>query len=373
MDMKKRLVMIFVVLATLCVGIGQVGANPDASNTFIGQSAGNSSTNGIANIFIGYSAGHFNTAGSANVFIGYDAGSANTIGGNNIFIGCKAGGDNTTGDRNIFIGCEAGSENTDGHDNTFSGYQTGIANTTGNNNTFSGDAAGSINSTGSDNTFIGHQAGFQNTTGDRNTFSGADAGLANATGHGNVFLGSQAGYSETGSGKLYIDDCWSGPPCSTPLIYGQFDKQTFTINGSVGIGSGMTTPTHPIQLSGGAYSDGRAWYAASSREYKQNIQALSKANALRVFKALQPVTFRYRAAPAETHVGFIAEDMPAMLAAKDRKGLSALDIVAVLTKVAQAQGQMIDEQKKTLENMARTIAELQTEVQTLKKMGTSSH
>jgi hypothetical protein len=37
----------------------------------------------------------------------------------------------------------------------------------------------------------------------------------------------------------------------------------------------------------------------------------------------------------EKHVGFIAEDVPELVAMKDRKSLSPMDIVAVLTKVVQ--------------------------------------
>ena len=36
-------------------------------------------------------------------------------------------------------------------------------------------------------------------------------------------------------------------------------------------------------------------------------------------------------------MGFIAEDVPDLVATKDRKGLSPMDIVAVLTKVLQEQ------------------------------------
>ena len=35
--------------------------------------------------------------------------------------------------------------------------------------------------------------------------------------------------------------------------------------------------------------------------------------------------------------GFIAEEVPELISTKDRKGLSSMDIVAVLTKVVQEQ------------------------------------
>jgi len=58
------------------------------------------------------------------------------------------------------------------------------------------------------------------------------------------------------------------------------------------------------------------------------------------------VRFEYKAAPDEHHVGFIAEDVPELVATKDRKGLSAMDVVAVLTKVVQDQQKAIVELKQ---------------------------
>ena len=53
--------------------------------------------------------------------------------------------------------------------------------------------------------------------------------------------------------------------------------------------------------------------------------------------------FAYKADPTERHVGFVAEDVPDLVAQKDRKTLSPMDIVAVLTRVVQEQQQRIEE------------------------------
>jgi hypothetical protein len=66
---------------------------------------------------------------------------------------------------------------------------------------------------------------------------------------------------------------------------------------------------------------------------KQDIHQLDGDAALSALKALEPVTFAYKANPGEMNVGFIAEDVPDLVATADRKGLSAMDIAAVLTKV----------------------------------------
>ena len=65
---------------------------------------------------------------------------------------------------------------------------------------------------------------------------------------------------------------------------------------------------------------------------------------------LEPVQFNYRNDNSETYVGFIAEDVPALVATVDRKSLSTMDIVAVLTKVIQAQQVQIDALEKRLDN-----------------------
>jgi hypothetical protein len=51
-------------------------------------------------------------------------------------------------------------------------------------------------------------------------------------------------------------------------------------------------------------------------------------------------------------VGFIAEDVPDLVATEDRKGMSAMDVVAVLTKVVQ-------DQQQTIEELSRKVAALE--------------
>ncbi len=60
-----------------------------------------------------------------------------------------------------------------------------------------------------------------------------------------------------------------------------------------------------------------------------------------VLRELKPTRFNYKVDKEEEHVGFIAEEVPELLANKDRKGLSPMDIVAVLTKVVHEQQKKI--------------------------------
>ncbi len=121
----------------------------------------------------------------------------------------------------------------------------------------------------------------------------------------------------------------------------------FRGNGCVGIG--MTAPDHPLHMASGAHvTIGGDWMNASSRAYKDNIEHLLASDAFGVLAHLAPVTFTYKVDPGEPHVGFIAEEVPELVASKDRKGLSPMDIVAVLTKVVQEQQAAIDHKEQEL-------------------------
>jgi hypothetical protein len=130
-------------------------------------------------------------------------------------------------------------------------------------------------------------------------------------------------------------------------------NNSLLIDPSGRIGLGVASPLYQIHHSSGARLDAGNWINASSRAVKQDIHELDGDAALTAVKALQPVTFAYKENPAETNVGFIAEDVPDLVATTDRKGLSSMDVVAVLTKVVQEQ--------------QRTIEDLQTRLQSLER------
>ena len=294
-----------------------------SQNNFFGQGAGYSNVGGCFNNFQGYAAGYYNTSGQYNCFIGYSAGILNTTGGYNTFIGSNAGYSSTSASRNVFIGNEAG-------------YYTG----SGDWNTYVGNYAGNANVSGNYNTCIGHRAGQENT-GSENVFIGDYAGHSTTTGSGNVFIGNMAGdWVSAVNNTLVIDNSSTG----TPLIYGNFTSDRVGINNSAP-GSMFVVGT------GGAYCNGTTWVNGSSREYKENIEALTSAEALQTFAKLEPVKFNYKQDKEDPCLGFIAEDVPELVATKDRKGLSPMDMVAVLTKVVQ-------EQQKTLIELQEQIAKM---------------
>jgi endosialidase-like protein len=115
------------------------------------------------------------------------------------------------------------------------------------------------------------------------------------------------------------------------------------------------TTGNVITAANGAFlSSGGTWTNASSRSYKKDVVGLDASEALAAVRKLDPVKFRYQTEPGQQHVGFIAEDVPELVAMNDRKSLSSMDIVAVLTKVVQ-------EQQKTIEQLSARLADLEHE------------
>jgi len=121
-------------------------------------------------------------------------------------------------------------------------------------------------------------------------------------------------------------------------------------NGNIGIG--IDTPGYLIDT-GGAYCDGSNWTDGSSREYKENIKDITTEEALKTLRDMTPVKFTFkRDTTKEINAGFIAEDVPDLVATKDRKGMNAIEVVAVLAKVLQ-------EQQKTIAELTRRLEEVE--------------
>ncbi len=113
----------------------------------------------------------------------------------------------------------------------------------------------------------------------------------------------------------------------------------------------LNTDNSLSMRSGASCTSGGEWTNASSIELKENIQTLTTDEAMDTLKGLNPVKYNYKVDKEEKHVGFISEKVPDLVATKDRKGMSPMDVVAVLTKVVQ-------EQQKTISELKKEIAEL---------------
>ena len=327
------------------------------------------------------------TEGSSNNFFGTGAGASNSGTNLNSFFGSYAGNSNTTGHDNSFFGSYAGRYNTTGNSNTFLGNYAGYSNTTGSRNVFIGYAAGDLNTTGSNKLYIDNCYGscappliygeFDNQLLNINgevgiaangasksqlhfSLDGSDVGgWLTSVLDNNFFVSSGAAYDATAGG-------WVQKSADTKAVMagsGGVGYRVFTntgaavgnsfapsvrlhidYSGNVGINTAAVAGVPISTATGALLTAGGAWLNSSSRERKEHIQALSGAQALQALAELRPVTYNYKVDAEEKHVGFIAEDVPELLASKDRKSLSALDIVAVLTKAVQEQKQVVDEE-----------------------------
>ncbi|UCH92717.1 MAG: tail fiber domain-containing protein [Candidatus Aminicenantes bacterium] len=98
-----------------------------------------------------------------------------------------------------------------------------------------------------------------------------------------------------------------------------------------------------LMRDGGSYNG--TWNPASSGELKENIENLTTDEAIEALVGLNPVKYNYKAHKNEARVGFIAEDVPELVAMNSKKTLGTVDIMAVLTKVVQEQQRTISELK----------------------------
>ncbi|MFH2123101.1 MAG: tail fiber domain-containing protein [Pseudomonadota bacterium] len=108
-----------------------------------------------------------------------------------------------------------------------------------------------------------------------------------------------------------------------------------------------TADIFTVAASGDAYLRGNL-ELGSSRSIKQNIHAVTGEEAMAALVKLEPVHFQYRSSPDVNSVGFIAEDVPDIVATEGRKSVRPMDIVAVLTRVVQEQQQSIEQLQATI-------------------------
>ncbi|BAZ08749.1 hypothetical protein NIES4071_05550 [Calothrix sp. NIES-4071] len=94
----------------------------------------------------------------------------------------------------------------------------------------------------------------------------------------------------------------------------------------------------------------------SSREIKENITDFQTQEAIETLAGLNPVKFNYRDdKEKELTIGFIAEDVPDLLATRDQKGVCPLEIIAVLTKVVQQQQEELSSLKERLNALEASV------------------
>ncbi|HEX2926608.1 MAG TPA: tail fiber domain-containing protein [Ruminiclostridium sp.] len=100
-----------------------------------------------------------------------------------------------------------------------------------------------------------------------------------------------------------------------------------------------------LYASGGTYVDGNLYYT-STKKYKENIAELSAMEAQAAFEGLEPVEFNFKGDSGRTTLGFIAEDVPDVFAAYDKKAISPMEIMTVLVSEVKEQEILLSKLKK---------------------------
>ena len=129
----------------------------------------------------------------------------------------------------------------------------------------------------------------------------------------------------------------------------------------------LTHPSHTLDVNTapGFYCEEGSWHYPSSRKYKTDIEPLALSDALEALEGLHPVTFRYKANPQKLHTGFIAEDLPDLVATEDRKTVSPNDLVSTLTKVTQHLHEKVKKRNQILKEQEDLIRKMKEKLNNL--------
>ncbi len=113
-----------------------------------------------------------------------------------------------------------------------------------------------------------------------------------------------------------------------------------------------------IKLEGNVQTTG-ALGQGSSITLKENVAVLSGQEAMATLQGLNAVKYNYKAdSLKEQHIGFIAEEVPDLVASSERDRLSPMDLIAVLTKAMQEQQRMIADLTAKVSNLGKNYIEL---------------
>lgn len=94
----------------------------------------------------------------------------------------------------------------------------------------------------------------------------------------------------------------------------------------------------------------------STRTRKSHIAELESAPAQEALRSLTPVEFLYKDDETqEPRLGFIAEDVPELVANSDRQSVPIMDVVALVTRVVKDQQQTLQDQRVTIETQQQAL------------------
>ena len=163
-------------------------------------------------------------------------------------------------------------------------------------------------------------------------------------------------YADANSDGLVLRGGNLGSHLTTPL-----HKVHFNVNQESGesvlIGrASADTALATFHVDGTAYISGNL-EIGSSRTLKKDVRALQIEEAVAALAELEPVQFSYKN-QTDPQLGFIAEDVPDVVATSSGKSLSPMDFVALLTRVVQEQEQRLANQESKIEELSAVLQEL---------------
>jgi trimeric autotransporter adhesin len=283
---------------------------------------------------------------SALISQSYDPGSAwasdNTAVGYNALTNNQPVFTVSSGTANTAVGSQALQTNTIGYDNTASGFKSLYSNTIGFDNTASGDQSLYANTQGLENTAIGGFSLYANTLGNENTAVGYNTGQTNTTGTSNTFVG----FAADAAANNLIN--------ATALGY------LATVNASNKVRIGNSS----VSVIEGQV----AWSFPSDVRLKENIRDLDLG--LDFVMQLRPVSFTMKQGNGRTDMGFLAQDVEALLGDgynvlgiggdKDRTlSLRGNDLIAPLVKAFQEQQAQIESRDARIAGLEARLAALE--------------
>lgn len=174
-----------------------------------------------------------------------------------------------------------------------------------------------------------------------------DGGWVKPSDMGNNYWGRTQALQFTPDGISFITD----PSGNTGTNVAFVPPVRMQLSSTGDLGIGTPTPTERLHVVGNILASGTITgdlVDLCSRSLKQDIEPLAPADAHRALASLVPVRFRYRASPDEEQLGFVAEDVPALVATRDRRGVAPMDVTAVLTRIVKTQDETIRNQQRTI-------------------------
>jgi hypothetical protein len=292
------------------------------ANVAIGESALANVDTAAENVAIGPLAGYSITDSIYCVLVGYASGASLTIGSSNVCVGENTLAGTSTGSNNVCVGMGAsGGGGVATSDCSFVGYNAGYS------------------VTGNGNTALGYNALATLMSGTNNVGIGKNCDTAAASTY-NVAVG----YAATASGSSYCIQIGRGTNATASRC--QFGDVTYPLTC---YGSGI-------------------WNSYSDLRLKKNVYALEPTDGLALITALRPVTYEVKTAADEYQ-------------ARPRYGLIAQEVKAVCDQLGLGKRSVYDDTGEfwgmdysqitapliaAVQDLARMVAELQTEVAALK-------